>query len=62
KPNSFHFIIKPAYRFLHTYFIRLGILDGRKGLIICYLNALSVYHRYPELKRLNQEAATQSET
>lgn len=56
KPNFFHFIIKPAYRFLHTYFIRLGILDGRKGLIICYLNALSVYHRYPELKRLNQEA------
>lgn len=54
KPNYFyHFLIKPAYRFLHSYFIRLGILDGKKGIIICYLNALSVYHRYPELKRLN---------
>ncbi|MGO2102586.1 MAG: glycosyltransferase family 2 protein [Psychroflexus halocasei] len=53
KPNFYHFIIKPAYRFFHSYFIRLGILDGKKGIIICYLNALSVYHRYPELKRLN---------
>lgn len=53
KPNFYHFIIKPAYRFFHSYFIRLGILDGKKGIIICYLNALSVYYRYPELKRLN---------
>ena len=54
KPNPYHFIIKPAYKFLYTYLIRLGILDGRKGIIICYLNALSVYKRYPFLKRLNK--------
>ena len=55
KPNFFHFYIKPAYKFLYTYLIRLGILDGRKGVIICYLNALSVYKRYPFLKRLNKK-------
>jgi len=54
KPNFFHFYIKPAYKFFYTYFIRLGILDGKKGLVICYLNALSVYSRYPELKKLYQ--------
>ena len=54
KPNVFHFIIKPTYKFLHSYFIRLGILDGKKGVIICYLNALSVYNRYPELKKLHK--------
>ena len=53
RPNFFHFYIKPAYKFLYTYLIRLGILDGRKGIIICYLNALSVYKRYPFLKKLN---------
>ncbi len=55
KPNFFHFYIKPAYKFIHAYLIRLGFLDGKKGLIICYLNALSVFHRYPELKQLNQQ-------
>jgi len=54
KPNVFHFIIKPTYKFLQSYFIRLGILDGKKGVIICYLNALSVYNRYPELKKLHK--------
>jgi glycosyltransferase involved in cell wall biosynthesis len=57
KPNFFHFYIKPAYKFLYTYLIRLGILDGRKGIIICYLNALSVHKRYPFLKKLNRKEA-----
>lgn len=51
-PTLFHQYVKPTYKFLHSYIIRLGILDGKKGLIICYLNALSVAVRYPELKRL----------
>lgn len=62
KPNLFHFYIKPIYKFMYAYFVRLGILDGEKGIIICYLNALSVYVRYQELKRLNsvQNSAVQS--
>ncbi len=55
KPNVFHYYLKPIYKFLYAYLIRLGILDGQKGIIICYLNALSVYIRYQELKRLNAE-------
>lgn len=55
RPNWFHFYIKPAYKFLYTYIVRLGFLDGKKGIILCYLNALSVYKRYPELKRLHAE-------
>lgn len=54
KPSIFHFYIKPAYKFLYTYLIRLGILDGKHGVIICYLNALGVYYRYPFLKKLYQ--------
>ena len=52
QPNVFHFYIKPLYRFVNHYFFRLGFLDGKKGLIISYLNALYVYHRYIELKQL----------
>jgi glycosyltransferase involved in cell wall biosynthesis len=52
KPNLFHFYIRPAYQFLNQYILRLGILDGKKGLIICYLNALSVAVRFQELKKI----------
>ena len=51
-PNAYHFVLRPIYKFLHHYIIRLGILDGKRGIIICYLNALGVYSRYKELKRL----------
>lgn len=51
-PNLYHFIFRPFYKFLNHYIFRLGILDGKKGITICYLNALGVYSRYKELKRL----------
>ncbi|EIA08278.1 glycosyltransferase family 2 protein [Flavobacterium frigoris] len=52
KPNLIHFYIRPAYQFINQYILRLGILDGKKGIIICYLNAMSVYIRFQELKRM----------
>lgn len=51
-PNFFHYYIRPLYQFVYQYFIRLGILDGKKGVILCYLNALSVSVRFQELKKL----------
>ncbi|NQY28264.1 MAG: glycosyltransferase family 2 protein [Flavobacteriaceae bacterium] len=54
KPNAFHFYIKPFYRFFNHYILRLGILDGKKGIIISYLSAYYVYRRYVELNKLNK--------
>ena len=51
----YHFLLRPAYKFLNHYLLRLGILDGKKGIIICYLNALGVYSRCVEMKRLTNE-------
>lgn len=45
-------VFHPAYNFLYNYFVRLGFLDGKKGMTICYLNAYSVFVRYKELKLL----------
>jgi glycosyltransferase involved in cell wall biosynthesis len=53
KPNFFHFHIKPLYRFINHYIIRLGFLDGKNGYIICKLNAYGVKQRYVALKKLN---------
>jgi len=52
KKPFFYYYIKSIYKFLYTYIIRLGFLDGKKGIIICYLNSLSVWVRYRELHKL----------
>ena len=52
KPNFIAKIFHPIYNFLYNYLVRLGFLDGKKGIIICYLNAYSVYVRYRELELL----------
>ena len=51
-PTLYHFVFRPSYKFFNHYVLRFGFLDGKKGIIISYLNALGVYSRYRELKRL----------
>ena len=57
-PNLYHFIFRPFYKFFNHYILSFGVLDGKKGFIICYLNALGVYARYKELKRLRNLSNT----
>jgi len=52
QPNAFLKYTHPTYTFLSKYLLRLGILDGYKGLILCYLMAYSVYVRYAAMQRL----------
>lgn len=52
--------LKPTYRFLYNYLVRLGFLDGLKGVKVCYLNALGDWERYRELKRLENSNAMPS--
>ncbi|WOD43915.1 glycosyltransferase family 2 protein [Hwangdonia lutea] len=56
KPNAFHFIFRPFYKFVVNYVFRLGFLDGKAGFQICYLSAYGVYYRYKELKKLNDSS------
>ena len=51
----YHIIFRPAYKFLNHYLLRLGFLDGKKGIVICYLNALGVWSRCLEMRRLTKE-------
>ncbi|WP_445384505.1 glycosyltransferase family 2 protein [Robiginitalea sp. IMCC44478] len=53
--NYLYMLVKPSWKFVNHYLLRLGILDGKKGMIICYLNALGVLERYRELKKLEQK-------
>ncbi|MEE9364671.1 MAG: glycosyltransferase family 2 protein [Cellulophaga sp.] len=53
--NYFSYLVKPVWKFFNHYILRLGILDGTKGVKVCYLNALGVLERYKELKELESE-------
>jgi glycosyltransferase involved in cell wall biosynthesis len=55
KATFFHFIFRPAYRFWHQYLIRLGILDGKEGFILAYINAYAVFRRYTKLYLLHKK-------
>lgn len=48
----FNAVIKPIYRFVYHYFLRLGILDGKVGFIISSLNAYDVYLRGVKIWRI----------
>lgn len=52
KPSYLKMVFHPAYTFLYQFLIRLGFLDGLKGMTICYLNAYSVFIRYKEIHRI----------
>ena len=43
-------IIRPVWRFVRAYFIRLGFLDGWQGLFIAWLNAFSTASKYAKLR------------
>ncbi|NLN33244.1 MAG: glycosyltransferase [Flavobacteriaceae bacterium] len=52
KPNVFHFWVKPWFRFVHHYILRLGVLDGGEGYIISKLHAHHVFKRYLFLSKM----------
>ncbi len=47
-------LLKPSWKFFHHYVLRLGIFDGKKGVIISYLNALSDFEKYKELRKMEK--------
>lgn len=58
KEKQFNYVlmvVKPLWKFINHFVIRLGFLDGKRGLTISYLNALGVYERFKELKKLEKK-------
>lgn len=44
-----HLALRPAWRFFRQYVLQLGFLDGKAGLVICWLAAHSVFLKYAKL-------------
>lgn len=47
-------IISPIYYFIQHYIIRLGFLDGKEGLTICWVGAKATRHKYRKLKEIQK--------
>ena len=45
-------IYKPLWKFLNDYFIKLGLLDGYYGFVICSISAFAVFAKYAKTKFL----------
>lgn len=52
KPNIFKAFLHPFYTFFSRYIIRLGILDGKRGMLLSYIFAKGVADRYKEWYKL----------
>lgn len=49
-----HLTLRPTARFVRQYFLKLGILDGRTGLVISSLAAYSVFMKYAKLWEIRE--------
>lgn len=49
-------IFRPVFTFLKMYFLKLGILDGFMGLVLCILSSIHVMVKYLKLYLLNKSA------
>ena len=52
KARWFHLLFLPFFRFIKSFFFRLGILDGFAGLVISVLNGYAVFIRYAKLREI----------
>lgn len=53
--TAVHLLGRPLWRFFKQYILRLGILDGLAGLIVCMLAAFSVFLKYAKLWERRQK-------
>ncbi|MBI4650481.1 glycosyltransferase family 2 protein [Candidatus Desantisbacteria bacterium] len=54
RPHWYHFTIRPAFKFIQTFFLQLGFLDGIHGFFWCILSSIYVFTKYLKLWEMYQ--------
>ncbi|UCC40471.1 MAG: glycosyltransferase family 2 protein [Candidatus Aminicenantes bacterium] len=52
KCRWYHLVFLPFFRFMKSYFLRAGFLDGFAGFVISALNGYSIFIRYAKLREI----------
>ncbi len=55
KAVALKLFFSPVFNFFHNYILRLGILDGREGLLIALTNSKYTKMKYKTLQRLQRQ-------
>lgn len=53
-------VLKPLWTFLRDYLLRLGLLDGHAGYILCRMNAHYTFMKYTTLRQLSKQQPSNS--
>jgi glycosyltransferase involved in cell wall biosynthesis len=54
KANFLTLLINPFWKFVKSYVIRLGFLDGYYGFVVCAISAHATFIKYVKIKELQQ--------
>ncbi len=49
KAGLVEILLRPWWRFIRTYFLQLGLLDGMHGFVLCTLQSFGVFLKYARL-------------
>jgi glycosyltransferase involved in cell wall biosynthesis len=61
RATVFRLLVRPAWRFFRQFVLRGGFLDGRPGLVLCGLSAMSVFTKYAKLWAMTDSALAEAE-
>lgn len=53
KTSSIRLLVSPIWRFIHSYFLKAGFLDGYDGFIVSRLLATTCFLKYVKLRKLH---------
>jgi len=54
--SAFNIVLRPAATFIYNYFLRLGFLDGREGLLLHLYHAVYVSWKYAKAWELQKKS------
>lgn len=54
KSSLMDIIFRPVFTFIKMYFLKLGLLDGYTGLVLCTLSGIHVFVKYSKLNFLTK--------
>jgi len=57
KPSAIKLLLSPPVKFIRDYLLRLGFLDGRRGLFIAGISAYATFRKYARLRTLSRSSA-----
>ncbi|MBD3298814.1 MAG: glycosyltransferase [candidate division Zixibacteria bacterium] len=52
--------VRPAFKFIQAYILRMGFLDGWQGLVLAFYSSVYVFTKYAKLMQLERDHITSS--